>query len=97
MTDDNLRQDIEELEAQGWQADTAPRAIEKHHQFPSFNDTLSFLMELGDAAERFGTMPSIRIEGGNDVWVRLGREPAPALTAEEIALAQALAQALSQA
>ncbi len=50
-------------------------------------------MELGDAAERFGTMPSIRIEGGNDVWVRLGREPAPALTAEEIALAQALAQA----
>lgn len=92
MNDENLRQDIEELEQQGWQADTATRAIEKRHQFPSFNDTLSFLMEVGDAAERFGAMPSIRIESGHDVRLRIGREPAPALTAEEIALAKALSE-----
>ncbi len=93
MNDETLQQQIEELEAQGWEADTAPRAIEKRHRFASFDDTLSFLMELGAAGERFGAMPSIHIEDGNQVLVRLGGEPTPPLTGEQIALAQALADA----
>ncbi len=93
MNDETLRQDIEELEAQGWEADTAPRAIEKRHRFGNFADTLNFLMELGAAGEEFGAMPSIHIAGGNQVLVRVGGEPTPPLTAEEIAFAQALTDA----
>lgn len=91
MTDDNLRQEIEQLEEQGWHAESSVNAVEKRHQFPSFSETLSFLIELGDLASRLDAMPSIHIDGGTEVSVRVGGQPVSGLTADEIRLAKALA------
>ncbi len=91
MTEDNLHQEIEQLEEQGWQAETTVNAVEKRHRFPSFSETLNFLIELGDLTARLDAMPSIHIDGGTEVSVRVGGQPAPGLTADEIRLAKALA------
>ena len=90
MKPETFEQEIEELEAAGWQADHAPRALEKQYAFESFADTLSFLVELGASAEGLETLPSIRIEDGVSLTVCIGRPPPAALSAAEIELAQAL-------
>ncbi len=90
MTDDNLQQEIEQLEEQGWQAETTVNAVEKRHRFPSFSETLNFLIELGDQTAKLDAMPSIHIDGGTEVSVRVGQPPAAGLTADEIRLAKAL-------
>jgi pterin-4a-carbinolamine dehydratase len=88
---DVLQQEIEELVARGWKADTATCGLTLHRDFPSFSETLNYLMEVGAEAERFGTAPSIHVDGDNDVAVRVGSEPPPPLTAAEIGFARALA------
>ncbi len=95
MTDETLRRKIEELEKSGWQADTAPRALEQRRRFRDFYGTLCFLMEVGAAAERSGAMPSITIEGGPgggiEVRLRVGGPRLPGMTAEQVELAGAVA------
>ena len=51
MTTETMKQEIQELVEQGWEADAAPRAVEKHYQFPTFASTVKFLVGLGKAAE----------------------------------------------
>ncbi len=93
MTPKTMKQEIQELEEQGWEADAAPRAVEKRYQFPDYTETVNFLIGLGDkAAARGSAMPSIRIESGTEVMVRVGGAPVRAITAEEIALAKALSE-----
>ncbi len=91
MTDETLQQEIEWLEQQGWQADATVQAVERRHRFPSFADTLNFLIELGDLTAPLDAVPTIHIDGGTEVNVRVGRGPAPALTGDEIRLAKAAA------
>ncbi len=89
MTTETMNQEIEELEAQGWEADAAPRALEKHYTFPSYAATVKFLVAVGQRAE--GTaIPSIRIDNGTEVTVRVGGPTSAALTADEIELAKSL-------
>ncbi len=90
MTTETMIQEIEELEQQGWEADAAPRAVEKHYSFPSHAATVKFLIAVGQKAEGGVAMPSIRVENGTEVTVRIGRPTSAALTAEEIELAKEL-------
>ncbi len=90
MTTETMNQEIEELEAQGWEADAAPRALEKHYSFPSYSATMQFLIALGQKAEAAAAMPSIQVEKGTEVTVRIGRSTSAALTADEIELAKSL-------
>lgn len=93
MKPERIQEHIRELEAAGWHADAAPLAIEKTYRFPSYTETLNFLIEVGSAIEEFGAAPSITIDGGTRVTVRVGRQPVPALTEDEVGLALALAEA----
>ena len=93
MNPESIQRDIEELEADGWQPDSLPRAVEKQFRFDSYSDTLNFLVEMGAVAEEVGSLPAIRIDDGTAVHLRIGRPPAPALTDDEIALARALPSA----
>jgi pterin-4a-carbinolamine dehydratase len=88
-----MQQDIEELKQAGWQADDATRALEYRYRFADYGDTLTFMIAIGEAAEEFEVMPAVRIDSGTEVAVRIGREPAPPLTADEIGFAKALAAA----
>ena len=90
MTTETMNQEIEELEHQGWEADAAPRAVEKHYSFPSYSATMKFLIALGKKAEAAPTMPSIQVENGTEVTVRIGRSACAALTADELELAKSL-------
>ena len=90
MNPETVKQQIEELEEKGWQADDTPRAVEKRYQFPHFSETLNFLIEVGSAVDRTGASPSIHIDSGTQVTVRVGQEASPTLTEPEIRLAQAL-------
>ena len=90
MTTETMNQEIEKLEEQGWEADAAPRAVEKHYSFPSYSATMKFLIALGQKAEGAGAMPSIQVENGTEVTVRIGRPTSGALTADEIELAKSL-------
>ena len=90
MKPETFDEAIEQLEASGWQADNTPQAVEKQYAFESFADTLNFLIEVGAAAEGLETMPSIHIDDGVRLAVRIGRPPVPALSAGEIELAKAL-------
>ena len=86
----DIRQDVRELEEQGWEADATP-AFEKRSAFPDYKATMNFLVAVGrEAAATGAPMPSIRIENGTEVKVRVGGPPVRAITAEEIALAKAL-------
>jgi len=90
MTTETMKHEIEKLEQQGWEADAAPRAVEKHYSFPSYSATMKFLIALGQKAEAAPAMPSIRVENGTEVTVRIGRSTSAALTADEIELAKSL-------
>ena len=90
MTEHKLQPEIEELQARGWQVETTNQALVMQRRFPSFSESLEYLVDLKDLTAAFDATPSIRIEGGTEVNVRVGREPAPGLTAVEIRLAQAL-------
>ncbi len=92
MTKETMNQQIEELEEAGWQAD-APPALAKQYAFANYTETLNFLMEMGDAAEAAGVMPTVHIERGTDVNVRVGRPPVQGLSEAEITLAVTLATA----
>jgi pterin-4a-carbinolamine dehydratase len=87
---DPLSEEIAELVKAGWQADDTTWGLERPEQFPSFSETLTYLMDVGDKAGKLGVMPSIHIDGGTRVNVRIGRPPAPGLSADEIRLAKAL-------
>ncbi len=91
MTHETMQQEIQELEEQGWEADAAPRAVEKHYRFPDYKNTVNFLIALGDkaAAESFA-LPSIRIESGTEVQVRIGGPTVRTISASEIAFAKSL-------
>ncbi len=91
MSHETMNQEIEELEEQGWEADAAPRAVEKLYRFPDYPSTMDFLVAVGKAvAAAPAPMPSIRIEAGTEVHVRVGGPTVRTVTAEEIALAKAL-------
>ncbi len=90
MTHETMKQEIQKLEEQGWEADAAPRAVEKLYQFPSFAATVKFLVAVGQKTQNASTMPSIQVENGTQVTVRVGRPTSPTLTAEEIELARSL-------
>ena len=90
MTTETMIQEIRDLEEKGWQADAAPRAVEKTYQFPSFAATVKFLVALGQKTEGADTMPSIRIDNGTEMKLRIGRPTAGALTVDEIMLAMSL-------
>ncbi len=91
MTSETMKQEIQQLEEQGWKADAKPRAVEKHFRFPDYEATVTFLIALGKAtANRTSAMPAIHIESGTEVQVRVGGAPVPTLTEEEIALAKAI-------
>ncbi len=90
MTTKTMKHEIEELEQQGWEADAAPRAVEKHYSFPSYSATMKFLIALGQKAEAAAAMPSIQVENGTEVTVRIGRPTSGALTTDEIELAKSL-------
>ncbi len=90
MNPETVKQQIEELEEVGWEADDTPRAVEKRYRFNDYAGTLNFLIEVGAAIERTGAMPSIHIDTGTELTVRVGQPPAPALTEAEIQLAEAL-------
>ena len=90
MNPDTVKQQIEELEEAGWEADDTPRAVEKHYRFSDYAETLNFLIDVGSAVERSGAMPSIHIDAGTQVTVRVGQPRAAALTEAEIRLAEAL-------
>ncbi len=91
MTNEIEKEDLEELEAKGWVAETTTQALVKKEHRPSYSESLNYLIEVGDEAAKHGAMPTIRIDGGTEVTLRVGREPAPSLTAAEIRLAKALA------
>ncbi len=94
MTTETMKQEIAELEEQGWEADAAPRAVEKHYRFPDFHGTKNFLIALEkEAAAQASAMPSIHIEDGTEVRVRIGGPPVRTLTAAEIAFAKAVSNA----
>ncbi len=91
MTNTTLRDDVQELKEAGWEADDLPRAVAKQFDFASYSETLNFLIEMGEVAEEFETMPTIEIEDGTRLNVRIGHEPAPPLNKAEISLAKAIA------
>ncbi len=94
MTTETMTQEIEELEEQGWEADAAPRAVEKHYKFPDYSATVTFLIALGEAvAAGASAMPAIPIESGTEVKVRVGGAPVRTITGDEIELAKALSVA----
>ncbi len=90
MTTETMIQEIEELEQQGWEADAAPRAVAKHYSFPSYSATMKFLIAVGQKAAAAAAMPSIQVENGTEVTVRIGRPSSATLTADEIELAKSL-------
>lgn len=92
MTNETLdERDREELEAKGWEVETTNQALVWKERRPSYSETLNYLIEVGDEAAKHRAMPTIRIDDGTEVTLRIGREPAPTLTADEIRLAKALA------
>ncbi len=94
MTNETMKQEIGELEEQGWEADAAPRAVEKHYRFPEYTETVNFLIALGNkAADQSFNLPSIRIENGTEVQVRIGGPPVRAISAPEIAFAKSISDA----
>ncbi len=94
MTTETMNQEIEELEEQGWEADAAPRAVEKHYKFPDYNSTMKFLVAVGDhVAAGAAPMPSIRIDSGTEVKLRIGGPAVRTITAEEIVLAKTISVA----
>lgn len=91
MNTETMNQEIQELEEQGWEVDAAPRAVEKHYQFPDYRSTMTFLVAVGDeVAAGSSPMPSIRIESGTEVRLRIGGPTVRAITGDEIALAKAI-------
>ena len=94
MNDETMNEEIKELEEAGWEADAAPRAVEKRFKFPDFTQTVNFLIALGKAvAAGSFAMPAVHIAGGTDVQVRVGGPPVRTISAQEIALAKALSVA----
>ena len=89
MTTETMTQGIRELEQQGWEADAAPRAVEKSYSFPNYDATMKFLVKLGQRAEH-AAVPSIRVDDGTEVTVRVGRPPSATLTDDEVELAKSL-------
>ncbi len=94
MTTETMNQEIRQLEEQGWEADAAPRAVEKRYRFPDFKGTVNFLIGLEKAAaDERATIPSIHIVSGTEVQVRIGGAPVRAISAGEIAFAKAISVA----
>ena len=90
MMDQNMTEDLTALEAKGWEVDTEPRGLSKLECYPSFDAAVSRLVGLGDKAAACGVVPSIHIENGTEVTLRIGRPYSPGLTPEEIELAKSL-------
>lgn len=90
MTNQDLRQAAAELAEMGWRIDDTPQGAEMPLRFPSFTETVNYLIDLGKTAQPFAAVPTVHIDGGTEVTLRLGRPPAPGLTADEIALAKAI-------
>ena len=99
MTNETLKQDIRYLAAKGCEIDAAPRGVEILYRLRDYAGTVQLLIALGKATENTTAMPTIRVENGTQVRVRLGRPPSPGLTRDEIELAKkltALADSLTE-
>ena len=90
MAKETMKQDIAALEKKGWEVDDEPRALVKRERFESYDASVQHLVKIGKRAEGAAEIPSIRIDGGTEVTVRVGRPPSPGLTAAEIELAKSL-------
>ena len=92
MTTETMKQEIKALAARGWEIDDAARGVEFLYRLRDYPGTVQLLIALGKAAEDTTAMPTIRVENGTEVRVRLGRPPSPGLTRDEIELAKKLTE-----
>ena len=93
MTTENMNQEIQTLEEQGWEVDDGPRGLTKVERFDSYADSVQRLVRVGQRAQEAGVMPSIEVENGTEVTLRVGPPPSRVLTAAEIELAKSLTNA----
>ncbi len=78
-------------ENQGWASNKLPQSLEKSFVFATYSDAITFLIEVGSLAEATGALPTIVVENGNQVTLRLGQPDDAQVGEADVDFAEALA------